>query len=487
MQSKRDLVQAHMFVMGRLTGGMLRGDPDASESPVGRTNRGLVWGTALGAVLVVGFLLFGMISPSGTKAWRQDSTLIVQKDTGTRYLYVDGALRPIRNYASAKLLTADRLKTAQVSAAALAGERHGTPVGIPGAPDALPSPTDLEQDLWQVCASEPVRTAGEDAARRPLTSLRVGVPAAGAAPAAGQAVLVQAPDGRRHLLWGDRRLRLGEHGAAQALGYAGAPALTVSAAFLDSVPAGPDLSAPEVPDRGSAGPAIGSGPSRVGQVYALASPGVAPQHYLLERTGLRPLSVLAAALVLGDERTAKQAYPGASPTVLPLTATQLTQHQATAAVQDPAAWPARVPAVRAPGRGTSVCAQIQPGGAAPRVGITLVPMGPGPAAPASGPDIAPACLAVDTLTVRPGGGALVQALGAGGSVIGTTTYLVTDVGVKYRVPDATSLERLGLKGGRAQAVPSRLLDMLPTGPVLDAAAARGEGAARPDTGGCRQG
>lgn len=124
-----------------------------------------------------------------------------------------------------------------------------------------------------------------------------------------------------------------------------------------------------------------------------------------------------------------------------------------------------------------MCARIQPEGAAPRVALALVPATVRAAPVASGPEIQRACLAVDGLDVRPGGGALVQALGAGGSVIGTTTYLVTDVGIKYRLPDAKSVERLGLKGGHAQAVPSRLLDMLPTGPVLDAAVAGGERAA----------
>ncbi|MFC8271178.1 type VII secretion protein EccB [Streptomyces sp. NPDC057271] len=485
MQSKRDQVQAHMFVMGRLTSGMLRSDPDAPESPVGRTNRGLVWGIALGVVLVVGFLLFGMISPSGTKTWRQESALIVQKDTGTRYLYLDGVLRPIRNHASAKLIAADRLKPIQVSAASLAGERHGPPVGIPGAPDALPSPADLEQGAWQVCANPPALTGADGSERRPVTSLRLGLGTSGRSPAVGQGVLVQAPDGSRFLLSGDRRLRLGEHGAAQALGYAGTAPLPVSAAFLDSVPAGPDLTPPEVPGRGAPGPTIGTGPSRTGQVYALTSPGAAPQHYLLERGGLRPLSELAAALVLGDDRTARTAYPGATPTALPLAAADLTRHQSDDSGRDPANWPTRVPTVRAPGPGTSVCAQIQPEGTAPRVGIALVPTGPALSAPPAGPDIAPACLAVDALSVRPGGGALVQALGAGGAVIGATTYLVTDVGVKYRLSDATSMERLGLKGGRAQAVPSRLLDMLPTGPTLDAVVARGETTARPEVSTCR--
>ncbi|WP_335937623.1 type VII secretion protein EccB [Streptomyces sp. PTD5-9] len=476
MQSRKDQVQAHMFVMGRLTSGMLRGDPDAPESPVGRTNRGMAWGVGLGVVMAVGSVLFGLIAPSGSTSWRQADALIVQKDTGTRYLYLDGRLRPVLNYASARLIAADRLKAVQVSAASLRGEAHGTPVGIPGAPDALPALDDLEQGAWQVCADEPERTGPDGTGRRPVTTLRLGFPAGGTFPGTRRAVLVAGPDGARYVLWGDHRLRLGGHGAAQALGYSGTAAVPVSAAFLDSVPAGTDLAPPEVDGRGSAGPAIGGGPSRVGQVFELASPGAAAQYFLLEKAGLRPLGAPAAALVLGDDRTAKQAYRGAAPAAIRLTADQLTQHQAPAgkAGADPADWPARTPAAQSPGPGTAVCAQVQPDGAAPRVRLALV-SGAGPlSAPASGAEISGACLPVDGVAVLPGGGALVQALGAGGGVIGTTTYLVTDVGVKYRLPDADSVERLGLKGGHAQAVPSRLLDMLPTGPVLDAAVATGD-------------
>ncbi|MFG2409052.1 type VII secretion protein EccB [Streptomyces brevispora] len=483
MQSRKDQVQAHLFVMGRLTSGMLRGDPDSPESPVGRTNRGMAWGIGLGVVLVVGFLLFGLISPAGSKTWRQESALIVQKDTGTRYLYLGGKLRPVRNYASAKLIAADKLKVVSVSGASLAGEQHGTPVGIPGAPDALPGLGDLEQGAWQVCAEEPDRTGPDGTGRRPVTSLRLGLSADGVLPGEDRAVLVQGPDGSKHLLWGDHRLRLGERGAAEALGYSGTTPVPVSAAFLDSVPAGPDLTAPEVDDRGADGPAIGGHPSRRGQVYELSSPGAATQHFLLEKSGLRALSTPGAALVLGDDRTAKLAYKGSVPAAIPLTADQLTRHRAAAAkaAKDPAGWPARTPVVRDPGPGTSVCARLQPEGAAPRVALALVPATVRAAPPASGPEIEQACLAVDGLAVRPGGGALVQALGAGGSVIGTTTYLITDVGIKYRLPNAKSVERLGLSGGHAQAVPSRLLDMLPTGPVLDAAVASGTQQAAPAT------
>ena len=63
MQSKRDQVQAHMFLMGRLTSGMLRSDPDAPESPQGRTNRGVAIGVIIAILLAAGSFVIGLISP----------------------------------------------------------------------------------------------------------------------------------------------------------------------------------------------------------------------------------------------------------------------------------------------------------------------------------------------------------------------------------------------------------------------------------------
>ncbi|MEU3603815.1 type VII secretion protein EccB [Streptomyces sp. NPDC006798] len=474
MQSRKDQVQAHMFVMGRLTGGMLRQDPDAPDTPTGRTNRGLAWGIGLAVVLVLGFLLYGLISPAGTKSWRNSGSLVVQKETGTRYLYLDGVLRPVRNYASARLIAEKKPGTVTVSAASLRGEPQGTPVGIPGAPDALPGPGDLERGAWQVCAEEPLRTGPDGTGRQTRTSLRLGPAADGTAPGRDRAVLVRADDGTRHLLWGDQRLRVGGNGALQSLGYSGAAPVPVSAAFLSGLPAGADLVAPEIEGRGTPSGRIGAADARVGQVFRLESPGTAGQYFLLEKAGLRPLGDLAAALVLGDARTASLAYPGTRPTALPLTAGELTPQQAPAdrAPRDPASWPDRTPRILPLPSATALCARIQPAAGSPRVRLALVPAAKDrPVPPARGPEIAPACLPVDAIAVRPGHGALAVALGAGGGARGTTTYLVTDVGVKYRIDDEAAARRLGLGGARAQAVPSRLLDMLPTGPELSVGAA----------------
>lgn len=89
-----------------------------------------------------------------------------------------------------------------------------------------------------------------------------------------------------------------------------------------------------------------------------------------------------------------------------------------------------------------------------------------PAQPPSD-EVEPACLDVDAITVRAGKGALVRALGAAGNVLGDTTYLVTDSGVKYWLPSQEAVKALGYEGTRPQALPAPLLAMLPTGPDLD--------------------
>lgn len=152
MQSKRDQVQAHTFVMGRLTSGMLLADPDAPESPLGRTTRGVLVGVVITALVAAGSLVYGLMSPGGNDAWRASGTLVVNRETGARYVYVGGRLRPVRNYASALLVGDGKLKSEDVSTSSLKGTAVGAPVGIPGAPDSVPGVQDLEKDPWQVCS-----------------------------------------------------------------------------------------------------------------------------------------------------------------------------------------------------------------------------------------------------------------------------------------------------------------------------------------------
>lgn len=467
MQTKRDQVQAHMFVMGRLTSAMLRADPDAPESPQGRTNRAVTISVLIAILLCAGAFVFGLLSPGTKSSWRDPGTLIINKETGTRYLYLGGRLRPVRNYTSARLLAGDRMKVMTIGSKSLRGTPHGSPVGISGAPDEPPGNDNLTGDPWQVCSGNTSGATG--------TTVAVGAQADGVGLKSGQGLLVSGPDQNDYLVWQGRRLRLDRKAnAAEALGYGSTKPVPVSAAFLNSLPSGPDLAPPDVPGRGGQGPELGGLRTRVGQVFKAAAPGGAARYYLLREEGLAPLTATEAALVLGDPDTRLKAYAGGAVSPANLGADALSGHLApeTPEVETGKRQPATPPDPVDLGAGQTPCVGVESGSDGTRVSVALirdVDLGPTAQAPPEG--LVPACVTVNRITVRPGGGALVHVLGAGGGEVGDTLYLVTDTGMKYRLPAADSLKALGYSEGEARALPSSLLAMLPTGPDLTPQAA----------------
>ncbi|MFF5158009.1 type VII secretion protein EccB [Streptomyces sp. NPDC000348] len=487
MQSKRDQVQAHTFAMGRLTAGMLLADPDAPETPTGRTTRGVFIGLLVAALISAGAFVYGLIVPGGNDSWQDGKSLIVNKDTGARYLYIDGRLRPVRNYASAKLIGGADLKTTDVRTPSLRGTPVGAPVGIPGAPESVPAADDLDDGAWHVCSAINVSgTAdGADTAPTTVTTLVVGAPLENKGVSGDQGLLVTGPDKATYLVWRGSRLELDKaSGAAVSLGYGSVTPRQVSAAFLDALVAGPDLASPDVPGRGTAGPSFAGRSSTVGRVYLAELPGSAEQYYLLRKEGLVPLTATEAALVLGDPATRENAYGGASPTAAPLSADILREHLAPGTADtSPASkgLPESPPRAVSVPEGMSACARGESVDGLTRITMALVPLSfLAPVTQTAPGEFAPACLPVDDVVVRPGHGALVRALGAGGTPVGDTTYLVADNGVKYRVPSRAALEALGYASGDVVALPSPLLSMLKSGPDL-APGAAAQGRTAPST------
>ncbi|MFF4902726.1 type VII secretion protein EccB [Streptomyces sp. NPDC001068] len=478
MQSRRDQVIAHQFLVSRLTSGLLRADPDVTEPPTRRTNRGMTYGMVIAAVVAAGSLVFGLVKPGGNTTWQSGKALIVEKETGTRYVY-DGRLHTVLNYPSARLLLGADMTTVSVSANSLGTARHGSEVGIPGAPDALPTTGSLNGRPWQVCAAT---TSTDSGARKPLTVLTMDGGQEGTGVREDQAVLVKGPDGDIYLLWQDNRFKVaGGQRTLAALGYGGVGATSVSAAFLDAVPAGPDLAAPPVTAQGTAGPVLDGHATRVGQVFSVQTPGSAKRYYVLGDDGLVPVTTTQAALALGDPVTRQKAYQGTVPKEVVLSAQALSGALApagsasgTAVRQAGAQLPAQPPALLGVPDSFGVCVGLQAQGSKSiRVTLTLVP-GKSVVDDALPPlkASAPACLPVDGISVAPGSGSLVRALSSSGNGTGTTTYLVTDNGVKYRVPTAAAATDLGYDLSAAEGLPAGLLNMLPTGPDLspDAAA-----------------
>ncbi|WP_434587661.1 type VII secretion protein EccB [Streptomyces sp. A5-4] len=478
MHSKRDQVQAHLFVMGRLASAMLRAEPDDPESPLGRTNRGAAIGVLIAVLVCVGAFVFGLIKPGGNDSWRTSQDLIVDKQTGARYLFLDGRLRPVRNYASAQLITGGPVGVTTVGTSSLADTPHGSPVGIADGPESLPGPGDLDSKPWLVCSGVLPRTTGVVMA---TTTLALGMEEPQKVPGGrrlGEAdgLLVAGPGDTTYLLWQGSRLPLDERAnAAEALGYGNVTPRPVAAAFLNAFPQGPDLAPAEVPGRGRDGPALAGRSTKIGQIFRVDVPGSAPRYHVLQKDGLVPLTATGAALLLGDPETRDKAYGGAAATVATLQADALTEHLAPRG-EDGAANSARLPekppkAVDVAG-GSVACADVDTDKSGVRVGASVLPASALPeAVQPPAPEVEPGCLKVDAIAVRAGRGALVRALSAGGSPLGDTMYLVTDEGVKYRVLSQEGAKALGYGGVEERAMPSPMLAMLPSGPDLSPEAA----------------
>ncbi|GLU50467.1 type VII secretion protein EccB [Nocardiopsis ansamitocini] len=466
MQSRRDRVQAHTFMVGRLGTAMLEGDPNAVDAPMRRTRTGSFIGLALSALVCVGFLVFGLIFPGGANSWRQDGKLIVEKETGATYLYAGGMLRPVANYASAKLIQGNKLSVSSVSMASLEGEPKGGPVGIPGAPDSLPDAEEAAAQVWRLCAVPPT------ADYPPRTSLTVDAGNPSTRIAHDMAVLVSSPDGDHHLLWQDTRLRLDTgNGALEALGYGTSPVLPVTAPFLASVPPGPELTAPDVAGLGEDGPVLGGRQTVVGQVFVVPGEGDERQHYLLGQDGLSPLTATDSRLLLANSDIRDEAYGGSAPTAVELPAGEVQGNLAAGSeVGRPSDSPVPgTPPALFPVELETPCLQLGGDGSLELVthpvdGIRAWP-------PQETPSIAPGCPTPELIGIAAGGGGLAAGRPAGGSTATPTYYLVTDSAAKYPVPDADTVSALGFDPAAAVEVPTSLLRLVPTGPLLSPAAA----------------
>ncbi|MGW5876775.1 type VII secretion protein EccB [Nocardiopsis terrae] len=464
MQTRRDQVQAHSFMVRRLSTAVSAADPDAAEAPLRRTRNGSLIGLVLAALLCVGFLVFGLIFPGGATTWRNEGTVVAVKGGAGRYVFSDGVLWPVANQASA-LLLAEAGEPVQVAADSLEGTPVGAPLGIAGAPDGLPT-ADAEGPLtWQVCAT--TVDAGEGA--ETLTSLALGRSPTGTPVGEDGAVLVRGPDGGSHLLWNGSRLAVDEeHGALESLGYGTTAPHPVSAALLDGLPAGPELASPDIDGRGGAGPRIGGADTRVGQVFTVpAAEGSPAQFYVLTRGGLTPTDTTRARLLLGHPLTAEDAYGGDEAAPVELAASQVREHLSD---EEPVTGglPATPPPLTDP-RGAALCT-VHRGEGTPTLALTApAEIGGRAARPPAGSTAV--CTAPDLIDIPVGEGGLVRATPAGGTALRGAYFLVTDTGAKYPVPDAGAAERLGYAPGEAATVTTALLDLLPTGPDLTPQAA----------------
>ncbi|HEX6351953.1 type VII secretion protein EccB [Actinophytocola sp.] len=446
MWTQKDRIQAYQFLRRRLVSALVSADANDPVSPSKR----LVLGTAIGlavAVLVAAvFGIVGLLAPARAEKWRQGGQVIVEKETGARFVIgADGLLHPVLNYTSARLLAgSDGNATVTVPAKSLSGVPRGVGVGIAGAPDSLPQVGRLRTGPWTSCTRRsPDRPAGD----QPISSVLLGQRAGGTPLRGAQAIVARLPTGERFLVTGGHRHRMPDELAVVALGLASADVVDVAPPWLNTIPAGRDLRTVDVAGAGRPGPMVGRTATLVGQVLTTG----ADELYLVRADGLAVVTETEARLVLGAPSSAA-AYPGARPAPLSVAPPDVatTRRSATESRGYPRALPAPVPI----SPHATICADGK--------NVTVSAGAPG----AVKPIIMSAPGAANEVYVPGGHGAVVAEQPSG------TVYVITDTGMKYPVAGDEARAALGFGGVRPHGVAAPVLALFPTGVTLDQAQAR---------------
>ncbi|BBA96922.1 hypothetical protein RVR_2444 [Actinacidiphila reveromycinica] len=435
MQTRRDHLQGYQFAVGRLATALVTGDTGRGTGPTRRGTLGTYFGILLVVLLCAGFGVFGLIKPVQKDTWRQPGTIILEKETGNRYLLVNSTLRPVLNYASALLLTGSSGTVRTVPREALASIPRGPAIGIPGAPDSLPSGAEVLSAGWSLCLRPGVRGEILDLAPSRVSAL----------PSSAQAVLA-APDGTRYVLWRGMKYPVPGTAVLIALGLDGEQ-LAAPQNWLARVPTGTELSAPTVPHSGSPAGEVAGKAVRVGQLFR--TPAEAGGHtYVMLKDGVAPVSATQAALMAARPGTAAVRTVDASAVAAsPVSRTGLGGTPP----------PDLLNAPQARTQGTALCLRQVPQGT--QLTSTIVR------------EANAAATGDRAVVVPPGHGVLVldqDEMRAGDN--SPQQYLVDDQGVYYPLGDSQAASSLRLSG-TATPMPSDVLALMTRGPVLDAAAA----------------
>lgn len=168
MATKKDLIDAQSYSRRRLLAAFTSGAPGGKEVEPSSPLKAVIGGVVLAGMVLVAGVFWGFANPGLKDGW-QTNTLVLVRDTGARYVSVEGTLHPVVNATSARLLIpAEEFRVVSTDAASIADAPVGPGVGIVGAPDDVPEADALVASGWTACVS-PLGTAlsipGDDGAQ----------------------------------------------------------------------------------------------------------------------------------------------------------------------------------------------------------------------------------------------------------------------------------------------------------------------------------
>ncbi|HWS32076.1 MAG TPA: type VII secretion protein EccB [Actinoplanes sp.] len=445
MTSRRDQLQSYQFMNQRVISAFVMRETDPAQSPLRRGIGALFGGVMIAILVAAGFGIYGVLTRTGANQWQQDGAVVVERETGAVFVYLNNRLNPALNFASAKLAAGrPGPQVFRIAAKSLTGTPRGVTIGIPGAPASLPAPAQQARLPWAMCG-----VPGD----RPQSILLVGSTGPAGAPLAAKALLATDRD-QVHLIWQGRKHPVVDPDTTVQALFGAVQPIRLGTAWLNALPSGADIAPINVNNRGdssNAAPGFDNGDILVVQT------GSGQQFHLILNDGRAAVTALQQAVL-------NAAFPARPQQISVNDLNDIPQSDALPPADPATSGPDRVPQLAVIAAGESTCAvtaditkppTITTGGPASAFTTAI----PTPGTTGDGRPLA------DAVQVPAGSFALVRVPGSGGFM------LVTDVALRHPVPSEDALTRLGYSAALAFEAPTALINSIPAGVTLDPVAA----------------
>lgn len=458
MATRKDQLHSYQFMLQRVISAVVMRETDPAQAPLRRGSGAAFIGVMIAVIVAAVFGIIGIFTKIGGDSWKQDNTVIIEKETGAVYVYRNERLTPTLNFASALLLSGQTPPApVSVSRKSLATIPRGVVRGIPNAPTALPGSDKVAAAPWSLCSVPAHDTSGNPISK---TELAVGRAPTGGRTLGGSGLLVKDSDnGDVFLIWHSTRYKITKPETVDVSLFGQATPVTVGMAWLNGLPAGADIGPIDVPKRGEASSALSG--QHVGDVVFERTGAGDRQYYLVYDDGIAAISRLQETILAGEYDLRVTGVSASEVNGAP----KSSQLQPPAQeIRPPDAAPKLVSvhsgAACALYKGSKHPPEVRVGAGFPAIGgVTTSSKTSGGTALA------------DLVAVNPGHVAVVRTMASSSATRGAYS-LVTDTGTRYGVPNADVLKTLGYDPSSAVDMPAGLVARIPAGPELTPAAAK---------------
>ncbi|WP_410668517.1 type VII secretion protein EccB [Amycolatopsis sp. cmx-4-68] len=505
-------VQAYQFVLRRMQSALVRRDAVMLHDPMRTHTRATIVGVVLGALGMIVFVVWGLLSPAPSVP--EAGNIVIGEQSGTVYVVTGNPkkLIPTFNLASARLLLLAQQKAPSAgnggataapapAPASPASVKNPTVVsdaqlesiprekltGIPDGPQLIPSDAQRISPNWAVCDQVQLDpTQPNPDIGKTNTYVFGGIAPAGLGSELGEneALLTKADNGKTYLIYRlpSSRNRPNANTVRAEIDTADPnkavttalqlqqPPRKITQGLLNAIPEVARLTPPKIPD-GQA-PANFDGLT-AGDVFATQPAGEQPNYWAITPTGIQKVSNAVADVI----RVAKN---GSSSRIQTLGLDRL----AGVHVLQPADpdyipvddFPRSVPTVLDATKNSSVACLgwSLVGDGADRDAHTSVYVDTQlPGQKAAGDKFTPMTVTtpgpnrvpINGFYLRPGFAAVVQSATGKASFGKGAIQLISDRGIRYSVPDAQTADAIGLNN--RQPAPESIIGLLPTGASLN--------------------